>query len=317
MTGNRFAYPHRRVGLDHEWFEHRPTHTRPSIVWPNGSGIALWITVPIEFFPLDAPLQPIRPLGALDRGYPDFWSYSNRDYGARLGVYRIMRVLDRFKLRATAIVNAVAATRYPRVIHEIVRRNWEIAAGGMDMGRVHHGQLALEDERALVRATSKILSESSGRPVVGWHSPGHSQSSHTLSLLVEAGFQYVMDWANDDMPYMIRAGAGHLWAMPLTYEWSDRLLLVQHNLTVEDYESEVLQAYRRLKAEAEGHRTGRILSLSISPWIMGYPHRIAALERILTSILSNGSIWQTTGIEIIDFFESQLVSATRAGFGAP
>jgi allantoinase len=306
LTGNRFAYPHRHVGLDHQWFGHRPTHSRPPIVWPDAKPVALWITVPIEFFPLDASLQPVRPLGALDRGYPDFWSYSNRDYGARIGIYRIMRVLDRLKLRATGIVNAAAAIRYPRVMEEIVRRNWEIASGGMDMGRVHHGQLALEDERLLVRNASKILKEASGQRVVGWHSPGHSQSSHTLSLLAEAGFQYVMDWANDDLPYMISTAAGPLCAMPLTYERSDRLLLVHHNLTVEDYEHQVLGAFRRLKTEAEQQGGGRILSLSISPWIMGYPHRIAALDRILTSIVSSGSVWHASGNEIVNLVTPQL-----------
>lgn len=266
--------------------------------------MALWITVPVEFFPLDASSQPVRALGALDRGYPDFWSYSNRDYGARLGIYRIMRVLDCFKLRASAIVNAMAATRYPRVIEEIVRRNWEIASGGMDMGRIHHGQLSLDDERALVHAASNTLRELTGRPVVGWHSPGHSESPNTLPLLAEAGFRYVMDWVNDDMPYVVTTHLGPLWAMPLTYEWSDRFLLVQHNLTVEDYERQVLQAYRRLRAEAAQQRTGRILSLSISPWVVGYPHRIAALERILGTILSGEPTWQVTGTEIVDFLES-------------
>jgi allantoinase len=148
VTSDRLAYPHRRLGLDHQWFDHQPTLARPSITFPGAKPIALWITVPVEFFPLNAPLQPVRPLGALDRGYPDFWSYSNREYGVRLGIYRIMRVLDCLKLRATAIVNAAAATRYPRIIEEIVRRNWEIAAGGMDMGQIHHGRLALEDERS-------------------------------------------------------------------------------------------------------------------------------------------------------------------------
>jgi allantoinase len=306
VIGDRLAYLHRRVGLDHQWFPHQPTHARPSITWPDAKPVALWITVPIEFFPLNAPLEPVRPLGALDRGYPDFWSYSNREYGARLGIYRIMRVLDRLKLRATGIVNAAAAIRYPRVIEEIVRRNWEIASGGMDMGQIHHGQLALEDERALIGTARKILNEASSRQIVGWHSPGHSQSSHTLPLLAEAGFQYVMDWANDDLPYTISTAAGSLCAMPLTYEWSDKLLLAHHNLMVEDYEDQVLGAFRRLKTEAEQQGGGRILSLSISPWVMGYPHRIAALDRILTSILESGSIWHASGHEIANLVGPQL-----------
>ena len=306
MTTDRLTYPRRRIGLDHGWFIHEPTFRRAPIVWPEDKRIALWITVPIEFFPLDAPAQPIRPIGGLDRGYPDFWSYSNRDYGNRTGIYRIMRVLDGLGLRATAAVNATVALRYPRVMEEVVRRNWEIVANGIDMGHVHHGQLELEIERELIHKARDVLSKSSGSRIAGWHSPGHSESANTLALLAESGFEYVADWANDDLPYMVKTPAGPLCAMPLTHEWSDRLLLVQHNLTVDDYEAQVLRAFQWLCAEAERHEGGRILSLSISPWILGYPHRISTLERILAKILDAGLVWNETGLEIVSAFKKQM-----------
>ena len=309
MSGDRLSYPHRRCGLDHDWFAHEPTFKRASVAWPDGKRVALWITVPIEFFPLDAPAQPIRPLGGLDRPYPDFWSYSNRDYGARIGAYRIMRVLDGLGLRATAAVNAAATTQYPRLIDEIVQRNWEIVANGIDMGHVHHGKLDLAHERELIARARDTLTKASGKAITGWHSPGHSQSTNTLLLLAENGFEYVADWANDDLPYTIKTGAGPLCAMPLTYEWSDRVLLVQHTQTVEDYEAQVLQAFLRLHAEAQ-HRSGRILSLSISPWIIGYPHRIGALERLLNQIADTGSVWHATGSEIARAFKNTNAHAT-------
>jgi allantoinase len=311
MTTDRLTYRHRRCGLDHDWFVHEPIFKRAPIVWPGHKRIALWITVPIEFFPLDAPTLPIRPLGGLDRGYPDFWSYSNRDYGTRIGVYRIMRVLDAMGLRATAAVNAVVATRYPRIIEEMVRRNWEIAANGIDMGHVHHGKLKLEKERELIQRARDTLSKSSGKRIAGWHSPGHSESTSTLVLLAENGFEYVADWANDDLPYMMKTTAGPLCAMPLTHEWSDRVLLVQHNLTIEDYEAQVLHAFHCLCAEAERHEGGRILSLSISPWIIGYPHRISALERILAKVLDTGSVWHETGLEIVRAFKKQTLATKK------
>jgi allantoinase len=309
MSSERLQYPHRRRGLDHAWFTHQPTLGRKPVTWPQGKPIALWITVPLEFFPLDAPAQPFRPLGGLDRGYPDFWSYSNRDYGLRIGIYRIMRVLDRLGLRATAAVNAAVATRYPRVIEEGKLRGWEIIASGMDMGQPHHGNLPVEDERNLVRSACDIISKASGKPVAGWHSPGHSESMHTLQLVKECGLEYVADWANDDLPYIVQTSAGPLCAMPLTHEWSDRLLLVQHNLTVEDYEAQVMRAFARLRAEASQRGGGRILSLSISPWIMGYPHRIATLERLLGRILEGGSIWHANGMDIVDSFRHQVLKA--------
>jgi allantoinase len=304
MSSGRLQYPHRRRGLDHAWFPHERTLDRKPIAWPAGKPIALWITVPLEFFPLDAPAQPFRPLGGLDRGYPDYWSYSNRDYGLRIGIYRIMRVLDRLGLSATAAVNSAVAARYPRVIEEAMFRDWEIMASGVDMGQLHHTGLALEDERHLVRSTRDVLSKATGQPVRGWHSPGHSESMHTLQLVKECGFDYVTDWANDDLPYLQQTSAGALCALPLTYEWSDRVLLVQHSLVVEDYEAQVMRAFQRLGVEA-GRNGGRILSLSVSPWIMGYPHRIATLQRLLGRILESGSVWHANGIEIADIFMMQ------------
>jgi len=173
------------------------------------------------------------------------------------------------------------------------------------MGHVHHGGVGLDQERELIRKARDAVAIAASGPVQGWHSPGRSQSRSTLTLVAEHGFTYVTDWANDDMPYMVATKAGALCAMPLTYEWSDRLLLVHHNLTVEDYEAQVMQAFDRLHREAAQYG-GRILSLSVSPWILGYPHRISALDRVLTRILEVGSVWHATGMEIVGTFKSQL-----------
>lgn len=150
-----------------------------------------------------------------------------------------------------------------------------------------------------------VLEQSVGGDIAGWYSPGHSQSRHTLQLLAASGFSYVTDWANDDMPYMVTTDGGPLCAMPLTYEWSDRVLLVQHPLTIEDFEAQVWDAFCRLRSEAERFDSGRILSLSVSPWIIGYPHRIAGLTRTLGKITESGATWHATGLEIARAFKSQ------------
>jgi peptidoglycan/xylan/chitin deacetylase (PgdA/CDA1 family) len=299
------TYLHRQRGLDHTWFPHEPTIQRPPISWPAGERIALWITVPVEFFPLDAAARPFRPVGAPPSVYPDLWNYSSRDYGLRIGIYRIMQVLDALALRATAAVNAEIVGRFPRIVDEIAKRKWEFIANGRDMGHIHHGGLAVDEERKLIRTAHMTLAKACGSIVSGWHSPGRSHSRNTLTLLAEQGFSYVTDWANDDMPYLVTTSAGQLCAMPLTYEWSDRHLLVQHNLTVDDYVEQTLRAYDRLMMEAEHYRSGRVFSLSITPWILGYPHRVAALQRLLCKILHKGSVWPTTGNNIAATFTKQ------------
>jgi allantoinase len=302
MTTGRLTYPHRRRGLDHDWFAFEPTHQRPRVSWPDGKRVALWITVPVELFPLDAPAQPFRPLGAPTLGYPDLWNGSSRDYGLRIGIYRIMRVLDDLGLRATAAVNSEIAEKYPRVIDEIAQRDWEFVANGVDMGHVHHSGLDRDAECELIKRARATLTQASGRPVSGWHSPGRSHSPNTLTLLAEQGFTYVTDWANDDMPYGVTTPAGRLCAMPLAYELSDRHQLVQHNLTVDDYVEQNLRAFDRLTLESDHYDSGRVLSLSVTPWILGYPHRIAALRRLLGHVLEDASVWCATGIEIAAAF---------------
>jgi allantoinase len=284
MTNPRLTYPLRHPGLDHGWFPHEPTNRRPRVSWAGDKPVAFWITVPVEFFPLDAPAQPFRPMGGLTLGYPDLWNASSRDYGLRIGIYRIMQVLDSFNLRATAAVNAAAVAMYPRVIDEMAWRQWEFIAHGLDMGHLHHGGVGLDAERELIQKSCDALSRVAGGRVHGWHSPGRSQSQNTLTLLAEQGFSYIADWANDDMPYVVTTPSGALWSMPLTYEWSDRNLLVHHNLTVDEYAEQVWQAFIRLTEEAAQYRSGRILSLSVSPWILGYPHRIAVVEQLLGRI---------------------------------
>jgi peptidoglycan/xylan/chitin deacetylase (PgdA/CDA1 family) len=308
IDSDYLRYSRRGKGLDHDWFKHQLLFRRPSIQWPNGAKLALWIVVPIEFFPLNAPSQPFRPAGGLDRPYPDLWGFSNRDYGNRIGLFRIMRVLDRFGLRATAAINSEIARHYPRILEEVARRNWEIIASGVSMGHMHHGGLTRDEELALIAESVTTLRTAAAAPIQGWHSPGYSQSMNTLALLPSFGISYVADWINDDLPYAIHTPNGPLHALPLTYELSDRKILVQHDRTVKDYETQVLGAFRQQLAESAQHGGG-LLSLSISPWIIGYPHRIGALERILHAMLESGSVWPATGAQIVQSFKSQTTTS--------
>ena len=165
MTNARLTYPHRRRGLDHDWFPSRADAQAAPVSWPEGKPIALWITVPVEFFPLDAPAQPFRPLGGLTAGYPDFWNYSNRDYGARIGIYRIMRVLDGFGLRATAAVNAAAAhTLSPRHRRDGAAQLGVHRPTAFDMGHVHHGASPSTANASLSSRRDTSWSEPPGKP---------------------------------------------------------------------------------------------------------------------------------------------------------
>lgn len=297
LPENYLDYPHRRPGLDHARYEHARLAGRPGPIWPGGRRVALWVTVAFEFFPMDMGAGPVTPIGAMEGPYPDYRTFTSRDYGNRIGAYRIMKVLARHGVRATAIFNSEVARRYPLLLRHVLEAGWEIAGGGVDMGRVIHGHTPLAAERAIIAESLSVLRQASGQAVTGWHSPAKSESFSTLDLLAEHDIRYVMDWTNDEMPFPLRTAHGELLALPMTDEWADNNILYRQHMRTDELQRQVMDAFTFLDEEARS-RGPRLLSLPLHPWVTGQPHRIAALDRLLGRILANASVWPATGAEI-------------------
>src|SRR5689334_2910214 len=150
-------YAHRRYGMDHDRYGWSILPRRKRVSWPGGARIALWVVPALEWFPLDMKGKPFKPPGALVTAYPDLRHYTLRDYGNRVGIFRVMRALDRFGIRASVAMNAAVAVRYPSLVQSCVDRGWEIVAHGLDMDHLHYQGLPVEEERRLVRRTLEIL----------------------------------------------------------------------------------------------------------------------------------------------------------------
>lgn len=292
-----FDYPHRRKGLDHDRFDRRYLRDLPQRNWPDGDRLKIWLTVHFEHFPMDMPAKPFVPPGGMDRPYPSVWDFSTRDYGNRVGIYRLFKVLDKLGAKATAAMNSEVAVRYPHLLQEILRRDWEVAAAGTDMGRLHHGELDRADEAALVAESFDTLRRLSGQAVTGWHSPAHSQSATTPDLVAEQGGKYLADWINDEMPYAFRTTAGDVTQLPLSWDLSDHKILFAQNMPIVDYEYQLDAAFDALETESRT-RGARVLSLSLSPWIIAQPSRIKALDRLLTRFQAAPGVGFATGEQL-------------------
>jgi peptidoglycan/xylan/chitin deacetylase (PgdA/CDA1 family) len=298
-----FDYPWRRRGLDHDRFPHRNLPQARPVEWPGKARVALWIAVHVGHFPMDMPRTPFVAPGGVDRPYPSYWDYTQRDYGNRVGIYRLMKALDQRGLRATALMSSAVATRYPALAAELAASKWEVAAAGIDMGKLHHSGLSEATERAQVAQAVKDLRGAFGSKIRGWHSPAHSQSMRTLDLVAEAGLDWVADWINDDMPYAVTTKHGPLTAMPLAWDLSDQRLLFQQHMDTSEFVEQVLRAFTTLYAEA-ATKGGRVLTLTITPWLMGQPHRIRALSALLDRLLEPAGVWPATGSEIVDMWKA-------------
>lgn len=299
-------YPRRRHGMDHDLYPWSSMFARPKIAWPGGAKVALWITVSLEYFPLTPNDGPFRAPGHMVTPYPDYRTYTTRDYGNRVGIFRIFRVLDRLGLKASAPMNTAVAERYPTLAQEVTGRGWEVVAHGIDMNHIHYGGMEEAAERAQIEdAISRLrLRSATGATVRGWLSPARSQSANTPQLLADCGLDYVCDWVNDDLPYAITAPAGELVSMPFAGDLEDRKLLIELGHPEDTYADELLDAFKLFHAEAERFG-GRILHLPLTPYVIGQPFRIQALESALGRILEHDGVWSATGAEIIDAWRAQ------------
>lgn len=298
-------YENRRYGMDHDRYEWSMIDRRKPVKWPGDAKVALLIVPALEFFPLDMSNKPFAPPGAMSTAYPDLRHYSLRDYGNRVGIYRLMRSLQARNLKVTAPINSAVAARYPALITAVCEAGWEVMGHGVDMAHLHHSQLDPADEAALIRTAMDQLEKSTGQKPRGWLSPAKSQSWATLDLLQEHGLEYCCDWDNDDLPYDMKAGNGRLVSMPVSPDSDDFAIMVKNHHTEDSFTDQLIDQFECLWSEAEKSGSGRVMSIALRPWVIGQPYRIGALETALDHILSRDGVWSATGSEILESWQAQ------------
>ena len=304
LPDDYLRYALRRHGMDHERYDWTLQPERQPVAWPGGARVALWVVPALEFFPLDQPAQPFKAPGGMVTPYPDLRHYTLRDYGNRVGVFRVFKVLDELGINASVAVNSKVAERYPFLIREVTRRGWEIIAYGVDMGRLHYGGLGVADEGAQVREAVGTLREISGQPITGWLSPAKSESMNTLDLVAAEGIEYVCDWINDDMPFPLRTEHGEIVSLPLSHEISDQTIIHSYQHSEQEFVDQVRDQFEVLYREATA-ADGRLMTVTIHPWISGQPHRIKFLARALAHIIGHDGVWSASGTEIVAAYKAQ------------
>ncbi len=197
-------YPHRSYGMDHDRYDWSMLVDRPPLAWPNGARLAVWVVVPLQFFPLNPQGFPVKVPGNMTMPYPDLRHYTLRDFGNRVGVHRVLAALDSAGLVPTFAVNGRLAERDPGLMALVRDRGDEVIGHSWSMDTPHAGGLGEADERALVARTLDALEAATGTRPTGWVSPGRLNSPVTPDLLAEAGVEWFADWVNDDLPYPFR-----------------------------------------------------------------------------------------------------------------
>lgn len=269
-------YPRRREGYDHDLFGWRNLHTTAKPAWPGGRPLALWPVIVAEFFPLTPADRPFRAPGHMQTAFPDYRHYTARDYGNRIGIFRLLDAFEARGLCATIAMNVAVAERYPALLEAVLRGGHHLLAHATDMNGTIDGSIAPDAEEAIIAAT-RARWTALGQHPTGFHAIARSQSFHTPDLLLKHGFTHSCDWGNDDLPWPF--ANGH-WNLPLNPELSDRQIITVLGASAESYAEQVEDAAQWLAAEG-----GRLLALELTPYIIGLPYRIRAFERLLDRLL--------------------------------
>lgn len=294
-------YPKRREGYDHDLYEWSSIFSRKPVKWPADKTVAVWVCVSLEWFPMTPSDKPFRAPGHMVTPYPDYRHYTSREYGTRVGFYRLLDAFGKAGVKVSVATNGAIAERYPQIVRDIVADGHEIVAHSTDMNGTIATGLPEDEERVLIERSLAALATASGKRPTGWHSIARSQSWNTPRLLKKAGLAYMCDWVNDELPYRFSNGLINL---PLNHELSDRQVITVQQQSADSYAQQIQDAFDWLAAEATTHG-GRILPLHITPYIMALPYRITAFERLLADLVARPQAWFATGEEIVTSWEKQ------------
>ena len=292
------TYPNRHYGQDIDRYDWRRSVDRPKMMWPNNKAVAALIIVPLEFFMLNPSGEPFKHPGAMVTPFPDLRHYTSRDYGNRVGVFRILKALRAAGLRATFPVNAVLLEKKRPLIDAIRADGHEIAAYGWDTDSIHYGGIDSAIEADYVAKTRAAFSAAGLNPRT-WMSPARQQSEATPDLIKAACFDVCLDWESDSVPWPMRTHHGPLTCVPVSNELDDRKILIDQRQSEAEWRDQILAA-RDLLVEEAPRFGGQVLSFTLTPYVSGLPFRVWALLEVLTSLGGDANVWSATASEIAD-----------------
>jgi peptidoglycan/xylan/chitin deacetylase (PgdA/CDA1 family) len=298
----------RKYGMDQDYYQWSPISTRPVLRWPNNARVALAVIVNLEHWewemPADYPLPPGAGQSGLWTGgarFPDIGGYGNREYGNRVGVFRVFDVLDKYGIKPTVAMDKYVAENYPTLIKESRKRGAEFIAHGVSQRHIIHVGMSEAEERQYIHDSVEALEKATGKRPMGWSSPAFQESTHTPNLVAAEGIRYICDWGNDEQPYKMSVKQGELYSLGPNSYLDDEYIHLYGRRTINEVNLLWRDWFDGLYAD--GAKNGRMMVFNLHPWVIGQPWRIRHLDEVLRHISSYASVWKATGAEIIDWYK--------------
>ncbi len=298
LSDDYLTYPNRKAGQDIDRYEQRPVHAREKKSLPGGQALAVAVVTPLEFFMLNPSGVPFKHPGAMVTPYPDLRHYTTRDYGNRVGAFRLLAAYKKAGVKATFAVNAALLDRVRPLIEAILEDGHEIAAHGYDTDSIHWGGIDPKTEEAYIAKTRDAF-EKAGLSPRAWLSPARQQGFHTPDLIRAAGFDICLDWETDTVPVAMKTTSGDLFAFPLLNELDDRFILQTKHHSEAEWREQIVEA-AAMTASEHPRYGAQCFGFTMTPYISAQPFRMRATRDILSALSGDKNILLAGVSDIVD-----------------
>ena len=285
----------------HGRYNYSSLPNRAQYEWPNGTKLAVYVAMNIEAFSYGegkgAAIAP--PEQAMSHSI-----YSWRDYGNRIGFWRLMDMFDDLKIPVQHQINTAIYDECPDIPERIRSRNDEFLGHGYTNSE-EQGGLSEQKEKDLITECTATITKHEGKAPTGWMSPWLSNSETTMDLLQEAGYRYVMDWTMDDQPIWIKTRGGKILSMPYPVEANDNRGIVWYRYTSSEFTDMLIDNFDEMLEQTQRDGHPLVCPISLHPFVVGRPYRIRQLRRALEHILKyKDRIWLTRPGDICQHIEN-------------
>jgi len=282
----------------HNRFPYSGIVNRPAFTWPGGKRLAVYLAVCVEHFSYGE--------GGLGLSYspglaqPNTYNWAWREYGNRVGGWRLAEMAEEFGIPLTVLLNAACYGHCPELVRAMKGESGEIVAHGMT-NSTHPNGMSEQQERDTIAQVTAAIARHEGQAPLGWMSPGANPSARTEDLLQEAGYRYTLDWPMDDQPVWMRAGGGHLLSVPYPHEVNDVPMIALHHGTAPAFAQMAIDNCDELLRASS--RQSLAYGITAHTFIVGQPFRLKQFRAVLAHLNAHSEhIWFTTAGAIAGYY---------------
>ena len=280
----------------HTRYAYSPIVERKDYSWPGGKRLAFYVALNIEHFAFGAGLgmDPVRS------GQQTTRNFAWRDYGNRIGIWRLFDLLDELQLPAGHNCNSLLYDYAPQIMDAIRKRGDEVVAHGRTNAENLRG-LSQPDEERILREVTETISRREGKAPKGWMGAGAYETANTPDLLKELGYAYLMDWPMDDQPVWMRTRSGPILSVPYPIELNDSQVVIHRKQDASDFCDMIVEQFDEMVEQSEGHPL--VMNVSIHPYVFGQPFRLRMIRRAFQHCVAHAErerVWWCRPCEISD-----------------